>query len=317
MRKIGGFFELELNTGKEYHNKAIRLNLGRTSFEYILRVKKVSKIYLPWYTCDVLLEPLDKLGIKYIFYRIESNLEPVLNLTLFNDTDYLLYINYFGIKNAFISQLSQKVKNLIIDNSQSFYSSPLQRVDTFYSPRKFFGVPDGGYLYTDSLLQNELKIDNSSDRFRHLIGRIENGPVDSYQNFKKNEFNQNGQELKRMSNITHRLMQNVNYKSVARKRERHFLYMHKYLADKNLLNIDLNSIDVPMVYPFFTSCDNLRRILIESGIYVAQYWPNVLAWTDAEMIEYKLVKNLIPLPIDQRYNLRDMKIVIDKVLKYA
>ena len=31
---IGGYFELELPQGEEYHKNAIRLNTGRNAFEY-------------------------------------------------------------------------------------------------------------------------------------------------------------------------------------------------------------------------------------------------------------------------------------------
>jgi hypothetical protein len=34
MQPIGGYFELELRKGKEYHTDAIRLNTGRNALEY-------------------------------------------------------------------------------------------------------------------------------------------------------------------------------------------------------------------------------------------------------------------------------------------
>lgn len=62
---IGGYFGLELQKKKEYHQNAIRLNTGRNAFEYILRAKNYTKVYLPYYTCDVMLEPINKLNLKY------------------------------------------------------------------------------------------------------------------------------------------------------------------------------------------------------------------------------------------------------------
>ena len=55
MRSIGGFFSLELphNTGGELYPKAIRLNSGRSCFEYILKARGYKKVWLPYYTCDV------------------------------------------------------------------------------------------------------------------------------------------------------------------------------------------------------------------------------------------------------------------------
>ena len=58
MKAIGGYFELELASGKEYHPKAIRLNSGRNAFEFILSNNTYKRIFLPYYTCDVLLQPL-------------------------------------------------------------------------------------------------------------------------------------------------------------------------------------------------------------------------------------------------------------------
>ena len=64
MKAIGGFFELELNRGREYHYDALALNLGRTAFEYILKARKIRKIHLPLYTCDVMLEPVVRAGTE-------------------------------------------------------------------------------------------------------------------------------------------------------------------------------------------------------------------------------------------------------------
>ena len=63
MEPIGGYFSLELPHYGEYHKDAIRLNTGRNCLEYILRVRNYKKVYIPYYTCDVVLEPFKKLGI--------------------------------------------------------------------------------------------------------------------------------------------------------------------------------------------------------------------------------------------------------------
>ena len=71
--EIGGYFELELNKGHEYHPQAIRLNSGRNAFEYILRAKKYKKVYMPFYTCEVMFEPLQKLNLNFENYSIDEN----------------------------------------------------------------------------------------------------------------------------------------------------------------------------------------------------------------------------------------------------
>ena len=43
---IGGYFELELPHGQEFHSNAIALNSGRFCFEYLLKCRKKGKYSL-------------------------------------------------------------------------------------------------------------------------------------------------------------------------------------------------------------------------------------------------------------------------------
>lgn len=43
------------------------------------------------------------------------------------------------------------------------------------------------------------------------------------------------------------------------------------------------------------------------------YWPNVLEWCDENDIEYKLMKNVLPLPCDQRYGEEDMNKIYELI----
>lgn len=70
MNAIGGYFELELRRGEHYHKDAIRLNTARNCFEYVIRARHYTKVYMPFYTCEVMFEPLQKLNIEFEFYTI-------------------------------------------------------------------------------------------------------------------------------------------------------------------------------------------------------------------------------------------------------
>lgn len=137
---IGGYFELELRKGEHYHKNALRLNTARNSFEYILRARKYTKVYIPYYTCDVMLEPLKKCNVDYVFYHINEQLEPVETYRL-QPTEAFLYTNYYGLKQRCVERLAEQYdKQLIVDHAQAFFAEPLQGIDTFYSARKFFGA---------------------------------------------------------------------------------------------------------------------------------------------------------------------------------
>ncbi len=133
MTAIGGYFELELKDGFEYHTHAIRLNTGRNALEYILEAQQYAKIYLPYYGCDVLLQPINTLNILYEYYHINEHFEPVFDFKKVKQNEVFLYTNYFGLKDQYILDLIKNCENVILDNAQSFFSKPIPSVDTFYS----------------------------------------------------------------------------------------------------------------------------------------------------------------------------------------
>jgi len=310
MIEIGGYFELELRKGKEYHENSIRLNTGRNAMEYILRNHKYSKIYLPYFICESILEPIKKLGIRYEFYPINENLEPVFNYKLIKNKNVFLYPNYFGLKDQFVKQLSNVCENLIIDNSQAFFSIPLPNVPTFYSCRKFFGVPDGAYLFLNKMENIELNSDTSYMRLSHLLKRIEHGAEDGYADFINNEKILSCQEIKSMSKLTHALLRNIDYEFVMKRRRENFEYYANTLYKINELNLEMMKDSVPLVYPLKTDQQKLKQKLIKNKIFVATYWPNVLNCVNKKSIEYKLTKDIIHLPVDQRYSKSDIDFII-------
>jgi len=314
MKEIGGYFELELGIGEEYHKNAIKLNLGRTSFEYILKCKKISKVFIPYYTCDAIIGPLRSLNIDFTYYSIDENLEPVFDYSLLNDRELMLLTNYFGLKGEFIKNITKRFKNIIVDNSQAFFDTPIELIDTFYSPRKFFGVPDGGYLYTDLILKDKMCIDISMSRFDHLLGRIEKSAEEFYGKFKSNEEILDCLPIMKMSNITKRILQSINYSKVAKARISNYKYLESKLFNMNRLNIEYKTGMVPMIYPLFLPKNKLREKLSTKKLFVPLLWPNVLKWCTKNSLEFMLAEGILPLPVDQRYDEDDMRTIV-KILK--
>ncbi len=315
MDAIGGYFSLELPLREEYHKNAIRLNTGRNCLEYILRARGYKKVYIPYYTCEVLLEPFKKLQIPYEFYHIDIHFEIHDRFTLKAD-EVLLYTNYFGLKQRYIEQLAEKTgTQLIVDNTQAFYAKPIQGIDTFYTCRKFFGVADGAYLYTEKPLDEEFVQDESYGRMAHLLKRIDLSAERGFADFRKVDDGLDNQPIRKMSKLTQRIMQSIDYGAAAKKRRENFQMLQEVLGGENNLVLPLDEDAVPMVYPFFAPIKELREKLIENKVFVARYWPNVLDWTNEKDIEYLLAYQMQPLPIDQRYGAEDANRIIDIVSK--
>lgn len=308
---IGGYFELELSQRKHYHDGALRLNTARNCFEYILLARNYKKVYIPFYTCEVMLQPLHKHNIAYQFYSIDKNLEPVSIVKLKKDEAFL-YTNYFGIKQMMVEYLANFYGNqLIVDNAQAFFSPHIEGIDTFYSPRKFFGVPDGAYLYTDVFIDDDIPQDVSIDRMSHLLKRIDVSPEDGYVDFKNEDSVLDNMPILRMSKLSESILASIEYDVIKLKRRDNFIYLHSKLGDSNLLKVSVDDGMVPMVYPYLQSSTSLRQKLQEYRIYVARYWPNVEKWCNEHDLEVKYMNQLFPLPIDQRYGQNEM----DRIVK--
>lgn len=314
-KPIGGYFELELRKGEHYHKGALRLNTARNCFEYILRARGYKKVYIPYYTCEVMLEPLQKCHVAYEFYHINECLEPVQSCHLSPDEAFL-YTNYYGLKQRCVERLaSQYGSQLIVDNAQAFYAKPIEGIDTFYSPRKFFGVPDGAYLYTTKWLDEDLAQDRSWQRMSHLLLRADMGAEAGYADFRNNNAVLRNNPLLRMSRLTENILCGIDYETVKRQRRTNYKTMDDALGMRNRLQFRLYAGDVPMVYPFYSEDTALRRHLIANKIFVATYWQNVRETTTPQDVEYLLADNLIPLPIDQRYTGDDMNRIIQLICK--
>jgi hypothetical protein len=315
-KEIGGYFELELNDfGSIYHNDLVALNSGRNALKYILKQSNYKRIYIPYYTCDVILQPLEELGIEYEFYHINHKFEPI-DVDPING-EAILYVNYFGVMQQQVNDIVNKYKNVIIDNSQAFFDKPIPKVDSFFSPRKFFGLPDGGFAYCPENIDLQLERDNKSDStFSHLLIRANRGAEAGYDEFRKNDELVGSRSLKKISLLTEKLMRNIDFPKHQRIRMENFNYLHSKLKDKNELSHLLNPsrIKAPMVYPFLRKGNSdLRRLLISNKVFTAIYWPNVKVWLNEKITnETYFQDNIIALPIDHRYNIRDL----NTILKY-
>ena len=315
MDAIGGYFSLELPLREEYHKNAIRLNTGRNCLEYIMRARGYKRVYIPYYTCEVVLEPLKRLNIPYEFYHIDIHFE-IRDCFKLKANEALLYTNYFGLKQRYVEQLAEKVgTRLIVDNTQAFFAKPILGIDTFYTCRKFFGVADGAYLYTNVLLDEDFEQDESYDRMAHLLKRIDLSAEQGFADFRKVDDGLDNQPIRRMSKLTIRIMQSIDYEVAAKKRRENYQMLHEVLGEENYLVLPLDEDAVPMVYPYLATVKGLHEKLIENKVFVARYWPNVLEWTTKDNIEYLLAYQMQPLPIDQRYGQFDMKRLIGIIRK--
>lgn len=308
MKSIGGYFELELTKGTHYyHPGAYATKSGRASLLTILNFVKPSLVYIPYYTCDALLEPFIAAGINYTFYSINPDLEPGVHIDL-QPGEYLLYINYFGLKKETVNRLSAQYKDkLIVDCTQAFFTKGNKTSWFFNSCRKFFGVPDGSYLYAPSGL--ELTIDDRQNEtyiVDHLLQRFNGHSDQGYPSFLTNEKLAGGNAAC-MSKLSEYLLSQVDYTHVIKKRKDNYASLHKRLKQYNTLDMDQQNDDVPMCYPLLTSKKIDRAALFPRRIFIPTFWQDTITrGHEGFTFEKDLTERLLPLPIDHRYSEEDM-----------
>ena len=316
IKAIGGYFELadvDCENGR-MPVEGIALNTCRNALEYIiLQLTDVKRVFIPYFTCEAVVEPLKRLPIEFVFYRINEQLEIYEELVL-EEGDYLIANNYFGIKDKYIAYLAEKYgERLIVDNAQALFSPMIPGIKAVYSTRKFVGVADGGFAFgvsAESALKYET--DNTLGRDSHLYIRKEKGAEAGFKDYQTNECKLNNQPIKRISPQTSSILLKIDYNLIVEKRRNNFQFISKALGSKNQLQLpSIDSFICPMVYPFMTNDESLREQLIKHKVFVARYWPNVLEWCKEEDLEYKLAIQIIPLPIDQRYGKNDMERILE------
>ena len=316
MKEIGGYFEIEFSNIKlgDIHPNAIKLNTARNCLEYILLANGYKKIFVPFYTCDVVLEPIIKHDLVCEFYQIDKNFEP-LNVPVCQPDEAFLYTNYFGIKEQFAAELAGKTNNLIIDNSQALFAAPVSGADTFYSLRKFAGVADGAFLYSKKQINFEIEKTSSAHRVSHLYERKDTNAAAGYGFFKENDASLSGLPLMKMSASTEAFLQTYDFEKNKTTRERNFLYLHHQLREINEIDLNTANINGPLCYPFLNKNLNMREHLIKKGIYIPTFWSNVLLWIDGQDgVEKTMVNDLLPLPVDHRCTPRDLKFLVESLL---
>lgn len=234
MREIGGYLEFELKfNGNAYHNEAIGLNLARNAILYIIQAKNYQRIYLPRLIGDSIPAMLRRNSIEQVYYPVDERCRPLFHHKL-GEKEAILIINYYGqLLDQEIISYKKMWDRVILDNTQDFFSKPIAGIDTVYNARKYFGIPDGAYLYTDQTPNDRLEKNYSYNKLEYLVGRFEKDADSFYQNFLKSEESLYLEEPKSISAFSENILRGISYEKVYKTRLKNFCCLHARLASFN------------------------------------------------------------------------------------
>ncbi|WP_321784217.1 hypothetical protein [Burkholderia pyrrocinia] len=316
---IGGYLPLEWpHHGHERYRDAMRFQSARAAFLALLRARTPSAVWAPWYLCDSMIEPLQAAGTPIRRYALNRDLGcPTITL---GDGEWLLYVNYFGVCDRHVDDVLVRHPRgrVVIDNAHAFFSPPRDCLATVYSPRKFVGVPDGGYLVSQAHMPLPERIDNESiARCNHLLTRMAAGAEAGYADFAAAEAGLQRQEPQRMSTLTQRLLAGIDYDTVRARRIANFRYLHERLGSRNGRSLASATDCAPLCYPFFGAPSGLRDIWRKQRIYSATYWPDLPSSPDMPDFERNLPHDTLFVPCDQRLTPEQLKPLADQILEHC
>ena len=264
----------------------IKLNLARNCLKYIIKSYGIKQLFIPYFTCPVVWQSAREMGCGVKFYHLDENFLPK---TIFKKNDYILYTNYFGLCEFNCKILEQKYKNLIVDNSQGFYSQNYG-IATFNSLRKFFKVQNGAYLYIEKPLEEQFLEDDLSFKYNPLM-------QEDYETFLKNELLLDKEkQIKTISKDVEIQMNNVDL-SMDKNFRHEYFEKYAIIFDKfNRIKIKNNENSVPYCYPLSCSNEEIKNKLAFLNFPLLRMWQNF----PSNFVESTFLNDTVALPLNDR-----------------
>lgn len=310
--EIGGYFGLEPLSGKAHdlcYEGPYWPNSARNALVLLANAREYEKIYIPKYLCESVPNVLKREHIDFEYYDIGENLRPRFEKTL-KRGECVYIVNYFGtLSKDEIKAYKGKYGKIIVDNVQCFFEAPVNGVDTVFSCRKFFGVPDGAYISTDADIEDVPVKDTALADVPYLTGRLRDGAEAHYGEFKAHDKALADEEPMTASMITINMLGRIDYESVREKREKNYKFLENKLSGINKLSVTMPK--GPYCYPFYAeNAASVRKELAKNKIYVPTLWQNVID-SFPGTLEADLAEKILPLPCDQRLEEADMVKIVN------
>ena len=126
-----------------------------------------------------------------------------------------------------------------------------------------------------------------------------------------------------LSNVTLDIIERLDLDEYARIRKRNYDYLSEHIVESPLITPLIkkrNENCIPMTFPVIVKNnqrDELRNFFRKENILCPIHWPLYSMISDKiGKTAETLYRNILSFPIDQRYGLKEMEIIIDKLKKF-
>lgn len=356
MREIGSSFEFEFevlesqidNNMSDFFlsnmNNLRFFSLGRNAINYLIKyfIDQESKVLLPNYLCESILDSFAINKLNYEFYEIDSNFHiDIKDLKKkLTDNSIVFFINYFGFQQS--SKVLEELYNIkettnvkiVEDITQSIFNSSDVSDFKIASLRKWFPIPDGAFLASDFNL-NEHTVKSPYNKFiiKKFVGQVlkkyyltdnKNREINK-QLFldllnESEDYIEKSNQILSITELSLEILKKIDLESVKIKRRQNYIYLLNDLLKVKDIDVCFKNLDdstIPIGFPIITNKrDKLKNHLINNNIYPPVHWnlPEVIKENGNEhCIANMISESILTIPCDQRYSENDMQYITNVI----
>lgn len=312
-------------------HSVIRMVNARSALWLLAKATRSSRVWVPSYICQSVVDGFTAADAQVRFYSVSEQLRCIDDawLTHVRPGDLVLRVHYFGFRNAdpVVQAASARGARVVDDAAQALLTGDVgtHAEIVVYSPRKFVGVPDGGYLvYRDGALPLTQPSQDPPDAWwrgslASVVGRrdFEAGSENrSWQDrFQESEHSAPIGAFA-MSSLSRVLLEGaIDFESIRAQRRKNFAVLVELLREHAMFQ-ELPDSTVPLGFPVrLAHRDAVRRSLFAQQIFPAVHWPLPGTLPDGNERSRQLSESILTLPSDQRYNESDMHRIASALLE--
>lgn len=296
---------------------------GRSALKLILldikKNKKFEKIYIPYLSCPSIKKTFKEVKLKYEFYDFGFNKK---NKIFFdkNRTNVILIIHYFGWFNE-LANLNQKNLIKIEDFTHLFLQENIinqsKNSYVFASLRKYSHIKYGGWLNKRFNLKTvNKKVEKNIINLNKKLITIKNKDAFQAEAEKFNYYIEKKYSTKKLSTNLLKNLKTIDWNYIVRKRKKNWKFLSNQLNElKNIKFINNKNNHFPLnFFLLHSKRNNLKDYLKKQKIFASIHWK--IRNNHKFVNSSNLSKQILSIPIDHRYNLKEMKYLANCIKFY-
>jgi hypothetical protein len=326
-RIIGGVLPLDLRLALVGNSVAARwqeharcwytFQNARSALAHLIRSRSPKAVWLPAFICCELAAAVSSVVSHLRYFPVTDDLSPDVKCLAANlaTGDLVLAVDYFGRPpsadfRAFVGRRPDVL--WVEDRCQALApgSEPWGHW-LLYSPRKLFGVPDGGILVgVRDTVAPPTHIDDDPylvELFWPVLWRFEDEDNNQawYPAYRQAE-SRMSVTTRPMSRLSAAILSSLDADEIAARRRQNFARLAESLSDLGPF-ADTKLSWVPLGFPIrVPERDRVVQHLASARMFCARHWAELPSDPDRFRFEHQLARQILTLPCDHRYGSADM-----------